>query len=76
MPLCRRERFQQAGSSITVENTDGVRVDEGNVSVDLNGRLLRAALKPISEGRYKVKWRVKSADTHTSEGTFSFEVRK
>lgn len=59
-----------------VENSEGVRVDEGKVSVDLNGRLLRAALKPIAEGRYKVKWRVRSADTHTSEGAFSFEVRK
>jgi len=62
-------------AAIAVEDASGARVDQGNTRTESDGRVIRASLKPLTAGAYTVKWRVKSADTHTVEGTFSFRVR-
>jgi methionine-rich copper-binding protein CopC len=69
------ERVRAAPDAITVEDANGVRVDEGDTRLESNGRVIRASLKPLSAGAYRVKWRVQSSDTHTVEGSFSFRVR-
>ena len=70
------QKVAAAPDAIAVEAADGARVDQGDARTESNGRVIRASLKPLTAGTYKVKWRVKSADTHTVEGTFSCTVRK
>jgi methionine-rich copper-binding protein CopC len=70
------ERVKAAPDAITVEDADGTRVDQGDTRLESNGRVIRASLKPLPAGSYKVKWRVQSSDTHTVEGNFSFRVRE
>jgi methionine-rich copper-binding protein CopC len=70
------ERIQAARSSIVVEDASGLRVDNGDSSVDANGRVMRVSLKALSAGTYNVKWRAQSTDTHSSEGRFSFRVQQ
>ena len=70
------ERIQAARSSISVNDSNGVRIDAGDSRVNANGRVLRVTLKPLSGGTYQVKWRVRSIDTHDSDGQFSFHVQE
>jgi copper resistance protein C len=70
------ERIQAARSAIVVEGSNGLRVDNGDSSVDANGRVMRVSLKALSDGTYNVTWRAQSTDTHKSEGRFSFRVQQ
>ncbi len=69
------QKVEASSDAITVEDASGARVDQGNTRSESNGRVIRVSLKPLTAGTYRVKWRVKSADTHTVEGTFAFRVR-
>jgi len=69
------EKLEPAFSTIEVRNAAGVRVDQGRARVDSTNRnLLQIGLKPLPPGTYRVRWRVLSVDTHTTEGSFSFQV--
>jgi methionine-rich copper-binding protein CopC len=69
------EKLEPAFSRIRVENASGARVDEGKPQVERGGgNTLRVGLKPLPPGTYKVIWKVLSVDTHTTEGSFSFQV--
>jgi len=69
------EKLEPAFSTIEVRNAAGVRVDQGRPRVDSTNRnLLQIGLKPLPPGTYRVRWRVLSVDTHTTEGSFSFQV--
>jgi copper resistance protein C len=69
------QELEPAFVMLTVVDQAGNRVDTGNASVDASdATLLHVTLKPLSPGTYKVRWRVLSVDTHTTEGTFSFTV--
>jgi methionine-rich copper-binding protein CopC len=35
---------------------------------------MRIRLKQLSAGTYRVRWHVLSVDTHTTEGSFTFQV--
>jgi methionine-rich copper-binding protein CopC len=65
--------LEPAFSTVEVTDASGRRVDEGEPIVD--GKVMRIRLQPIAPGTYRVNWRVLSVDTHTTEGSFSFEVR-
>jgi methionine-rich copper-binding protein CopC len=69
------ERVQAASDSIVVQDAGGARVDQSNARSESNGRVVRATLNPLSPGTYKVIWRVRSADGHVAEGTYTFRVR-
>jgi methionine-rich copper-binding protein CopC len=66
------DTLEAAFSSADVTDSNGVRVDEGKSQV--NGNIIRIALKTLSSGSYRVHWRAVSVDTHTSEGSFTFSV--
>jgi methionine-rich copper-binding protein CopC len=69
------QKLEPALSSIEVRNSAGERVDQGRARVDpSNHSVLRIGLKPLPPGTYKVIWRVLSADTHTTQGSFTFQV--
>ena len=65
--------LEAAFSSADVTDSTGARVDDGKSQV--NGNMIRIALKTLSPGSYRVHWRVVSVDTHRSEGSFMFTVR-
>jgi methionine-rich copper-binding protein CopC len=70
------EGIEPAFSSVQVTDAGGRRVDNGKLRVDRgNPRQVQVALKPLPPGRYTVRWRAVSVDTHATEGSFSFEVR-
>ena len=71
------EHIEPAFSTVTVTDAAARRVDLGNAHVPPdNPAELRVEMKPLPPGTYTVHWHVVSVDTHTTEGTFSFDVGK
>jgi methionine-rich copper-binding protein CopC len=68
------QNLEPAFSTIEVRNAAGARVDQGRARVGASRNMLQIGLKPLPPGAYKVYWRVLSVDTHTTEGSFSFQV--
>lgn len=69
------ERLEPVFSTVQVLDRGGKRVDSGDARVDpSDATLLRASLPPLAAGTYRVKWRVVSADSHVTEGDFTFDV--
>lgn len=69
------QELEPAFSTVEVRDQSGNRVDAGDAAVDASdATILRATLKPLPPGTYKVTWRVVSIDTHPTEGTFTFHV--
>jgi methionine-rich copper-binding protein CopC len=68
------ENVEPAFSSIRVEDASGARVDQGKPQLGGGRNVLRVGVKPLPPGSYKVIWKVLSTDTHTTEGSFSFQV--
>lgn len=68
------QKLEPAFSTVTVTNSTGERADTGKVRV--SGNQMSIALRPGGSGTYHVTWRVLSVDTHTTDGSFSFQVGK
>jgi len=66
------QKLEPAFSTITVTNPAGQRVDTGKTRV--SGNQMSVSLRSGGAGTYRVNWRVLSADTHTTDGNFSFQV--
>jgi len=67
--------LEPAFSTLEVVNQSGDRVDLGPAQMDpARGDMLQVALKPLGPGRYRVKWRVLSVDSHVTEGDFTFRI--
>jgi methionine-rich copper-binding protein CopC len=66
------QNIEPAFSSVTVTDDAGQRVDAGKPSV--SGSMMRVQLRASRPGTYRVTWRVPSVDTHTTEGSFTFNV--
>ena len=69
------QRIEPAFSDVRVIDGAGKRVDAGAPTLGAaDSKVLRVSLPELAAGRYRVKWRVLSVDTHVSEGEFAFEV--
>jgi methionine-rich copper-binding protein CopC len=66
------QNLESAFSSVQVTDANGARVDTGKPQVSSN--TMRVGLKSLPQGTYRVRWRVLSVDTHTTEGSFTFRV--
>lgn len=66
------QKIEPAFSTITVTNAAGDRIDTGKTRV--NGTQMSVTLRPGGTGTYRVTWRVLSVDTHTTDGSFTFQV--
>ncbi|MEA2919526.1 MAG: copper resistance protein [Bradyrhizobium sp.] len=66
------QKLEPAFSTITVTNSAGQRVDTGKTRV--SGSQMSVPLRPGGTGTYHVTWRVLSVDTHTTDGSFTFQV--
>ncbi|HUR78867.1 MAG TPA: copper resistance protein CopC [Acidimicrobiales bacterium] len=69
------ERVEVALGGVRVFDSGGDRVDRGDLSHP-NGRgsAVALTLPRLADGGYVVTWRVVSADSHPSQGAFSFVV--
>jgi methionine-rich copper-binding protein CopC len=69
------ERLESSLSKIEVFDHAGTEIDKRDTKADPNnGQLLTVSLPQLNPGKYKVVWRVVSVDTHTTNGSFEFEV--
>src|SRR5215471_17896498 len=66
------QKLEPAFSTISVTNAAGQRIDSGKARV--SGSQMSISLKPSGSGTYHVNWRVLSVDTHTTDGSFTFQV--
>lgn len=66
------EKLETAFSTITVTNAAGQRIDTGKARV--SGNQMSISVRPGGTGTYRVNWHVLSADTHTTDGDFTFQV--
>jgi methionine-rich copper-binding protein CopC len=66
------QQLEPAFSSVQVFDSSGARVDQGRAQVA--GSVMRVSVKALSPGTYRVRWKVLSVDTHTTEGSFTFRV--
>lgn len=70
------EGIEPAFSRIELAAANGQPVGTGPATVDpRDNTQLVLALPPLASGRYRVKWRVVSVDTHPTEGDYTFEIR-
>ena len=68
--------LEPAFSRVQVFDAAGREVDGKDAKVDVHdASSLAVSLPALSPGKYRVKWRVLSTDTHVTEGDFAFEVR-
>ena len=69
------EALEPVFSKIEVVDGTGRRVDRGDVKLDADdATILKASLRPLAPGSYKVIWRVISVDTHMTEGDYTFRL--
>jgi methionine-rich copper-binding protein CopC len=66
------QKLESAFSTIKVTNATGQRVDSGKTRV--SGSQMSVSLRSSGTGTYHVNWRVLSVDTHTTDGSFTFQV--
>lgn len=66
------QKLEPAFSSVTVTGPTGQRVDAGKARV--SGNQMSVSLRSGGTGTYQVNWHVLSADTHTTDGSFTFQV--
>jgi len=71
------EPIEPVFSGVTLAGADGQPVATGAASIHPQNRAaLVLPLPPLSPGRYRVSWHVVSTDTHRTEGSYEFEVRR
>ena len=69
------QELEPAFSSLRVVDQNGAQVDKQNNALDRSDKaVMTVSLPNLPPGKYKVFWHVLSVDTHTTDGTFSFEV--
>ena len=68
--------LEPAFSRVQVFDAAGKEIDKKDVHLDpKNNHLMIVSLPAgLGAGTYKVVWRVVSVDTHTTEGSFKFQV--
>lgn len=69
--------LEPAFSTVRVVDRTGSQVDRMDNAVDSSDRtLLRVSLPALPTGTYNVVWRAVSVDSHTTQGSFTFEVAR
>jgi methionine-rich copper-binding protein CopC len=66
------QKLEPAFSGVAVTNAAGQRVDSGRARV--SGNQMSVSLRAGGSGTYHVNWQVLSVDTHTTQGSFTFQV--
>jgi copper resistance protein C len=66
------QNLEPAFSSVQVTGPDGARLDQGKPQI--SGNIMRVAIKAAGPGTYHVHWHALSVDTHTTQGSYTFQV--
>ena len=69
------QRLEAAFSKVQVLDGQGKRVDKDDGALGADETSLSVSVPALPPGRYVVKWRVLSVDTHVTEGDFAFQVQ-
>ncbi|HSU43789.1 MAG TPA: copper resistance CopC family protein [Casimicrobiaceae bacterium] len=70
------EQIEPAFSRVSVLDASGKAIDAGDSHVDPSDASILAASVPVlAPGKYRVKWRVVSVDSHVTEGDFTFDIK-
>jgi copper resistance protein C len=72
--LAFSERLEPAFSGMTVTDSAGHNVAAAATMID--GVSMVVPLRPLARGTYRVVWHVVSVDTHRTEGSYSFTVKR
>jgi methionine-rich copper-binding protein CopC len=67
------QQLEPAFSTVEVSDAAGKRVDRGKPQVA--DKVIRIDLQALPPGHYTVNWRAVSVDTHTTSGSFLFDVK-
>jgi len=71
------QELEPAFSWVTVTDRSGNSVNDGPATIDpRNKSEFTVKLKRLTAGKYVVKWHALSVDTHTTEGDFTFQVKR
>ena len=71
------QQLEPAFSSVKVLDASGKEVDRGGGKPDPSDpAMMRVPIPRLPPGKYRVVWRVLSADTHVTKGDFTFQVRR
>ena len=69
------QELEAAFSTVRVTDKDGKEVDRQDKRLDASDRsVMHVSLQPLPPGKYRVRWRVLSVDTHVTEGDYTFTV--
>ncbi|HEY2190447.1 MAG TPA: copper resistance CopC family protein [Caldimonas sp.] len=69
------EDLEPAFSTLKVVNAAGTQVDRMDKSVPGGDRSrMSVSLNALPPGKYRVRWRAVSLDTHVTQGDFTFEI--
>jgi methionine-rich copper-binding protein CopC len=66
------QNLEPSFSTVEVLDGSGARVDQGKPQISAN--TMRVGLRPLKPGSYRVRWHALSVDTHTTQGSFTFQV--
>jgi methionine-rich copper-binding protein CopC len=66
------QNLEPAFSTVTVTDPGGADIGQGNAQV--SGNTMRIGIKAGGAGTYRVRWHALSVDTHTTQGSFTFQV--
>lgn len=66
------QKLEAAFSTISVTDPAGQRIDTGKARV--SGNQMSVSILAGGAGMYRVIWRALSADAHTTDGSFTFQV--
>jgi len=71
------ERIEPGFTTVQVRGADGEDVAAGapRIASQAGKVVVQVPLAPLPPGRYTVTWRVVSADTHATDGSYQFEIR-
>lgn len=61
--------------TMTVRGPRGIVSRKARVSSNDRRKLYATLKRPLADGRYRVTWKIKAADGHTQEGSWTFRVR-
>ena len=75
--LLFNETIEPRFSQIELMTSKGIKINTGRLAVDPANRSEILVSVPLLEpGRYKIKWRVLSVDSHKVEGELTFELKR
>jgi methionine-rich copper-binding protein CopC len=71
------QELEPVFSSLEVHDAQGQEVDKKDARLDDKDKsLFIVSLPPLSDGTYTVTWHAVSVDTHRTQGSFEFTIRK